>query len=215
MSGLVNNAGIAGSETNSKLQTADHFEAIFGINHLGHFLLTHLLLPFLTPDARITNVSSEMHNPKQVIGQDITYPGAENLAYPNKIEVIPVLKYCLSKLCNIYFTYELVRRLEKSKSSVHVNAFNPGLMLDTEFARTSDQKFKEKLPEGFEKFVVPAATSGKNLAELTIGEKWAKSNGIYNSTGTEVESSELSHNLKNALDLWEASQKFVNLPTTI
>jgi len=57
---LVNNAGVY--EVSFK-PTKDGFETNFGINHLGHFLLTNLLLPTLlaTPQARVINVSSRAH----------------------------------------------------------------------------------------------------------------------------------------------------------
>jgi len=54
---LINNAGLF---TTSYLPTAQGFELQFGVNHLGHFLLTHLLVPALrqAPEPRIVNVSS-------------------------------------------------------------------------------------------------------------------------------------------------------------
>lgn len=57
---LVNNAGVY--EVSYK-QTKDGYESNFGINHLGHFLLTNLLLPTLlaSPQARVVNVSSRAH----------------------------------------------------------------------------------------------------------------------------------------------------------
>lgn len=65
---LVNNAGISG--TYPIRYGADGFEEIFSTNHLGHFLLTVLLLPILrqAQSATIINVASEVHNPETKTG---------------------------------------------------------------------------------------------------------------------------------------------------
>lgn len=207
--GLVNNAGIGAAHSDGSLETVDHFELIFGTNHLGHFLLTNLLLPHLVSNARITNVSSDMHSPpRDFVGGDIFYPGAESLAYRGKIQVSPLMRYGMSKLCNVYFTYELVKRLNQAGKLIHVNAFNPGLMLDTDFGKGDFLKsLNIKLPKGLD-----VSVSGRQLAELAIDEVL---NGKYVNKGVEQKSSELSYDLKNAEDLWEISKRLSNLSTTI
>ena len=57
---LDNNAGISGMKTGT---TEDGYDIVFQSNHLGHFLLTNLLLPQIEDDGRILNISSDMHNP--------------------------------------------------------------------------------------------------------------------------------------------------------
>ena len=74
---LINNAGI--SPMHSGI-TEDGVELVFATNHLGHFLLTNLLLPVLADDAKIFNVASDMHNPPG----GIQWPGAELLAHPQE-----------------------------------------------------------------------------------------------------------------------------------
>ena len=120
--GIVCNAGIAGFHAG---KTVEGYELIFGTNHLGHFMLTNLLLPRLIDNGRIVIVSSDMHNPPW---GSITYPGAKILADPeNGLNN----KYPLSKLCNLYFAYELSRKLAKIQKPITVNGFNPGLLTDT------------------------------------------------------------------------------------
>lgn len=112
---LINNAGVV----NGRRQlTTDGFEGMFGVNHLAPFLLTLLLLDALKTGApaRIVNVASDAH--RFVKGLDFDDLQSEHGAFP------AMKKYGASKLCNIYFTRELARRLEGS--GVTVNAVHPG-----------------------------------------------------------------------------------------
>jgi retinol dehydrogenase-12 len=113
---LVNNAGVAGQRG----QTAQGFELAFGINHLGHFLFTTLLLDRLrqTGGARIVNVSSDSHY--QAKGVDF-----EAVRRPTK-GVTGLSEYAVSKLCNVLFTQELARRVPASE--VATSALHPGVI---------------------------------------------------------------------------------------
>jgi NAD(P)-dependent dehydrogenase (short-subunit alcohol dehydrogenase family) len=110
---LVNNAGIF----SLKLQTtADGFEAMMGINHLGHFLLTNLLLDAIlrAPQGRIVNVSSGSHK-----------SGRIDFTNPYLIKGFSAWRgYAQSKLANIWFTRELARRL--AGTSATANSLHPG-----------------------------------------------------------------------------------------
>ncbi len=114
---LVNNAGVM---WNPKTITADGFESQFGVNHLGHFALTGLLLPTLeaTPDSRIVTVSSTGHRlgDGDLFWDDIN---ADDDYHPRK-------RYYASKLANLFFTYELDRRLRAKGSSTIAVAVHPG-----------------------------------------------------------------------------------------
>ena len=112
---LVNNAGVGGVRG----LTADGFELHFGVNHLGHFALTQLLLPRLSssgPGARIVNVSSEAHY--QAPGIDFTAVRRRTASFTGMRE------YAVSKLCNVLFTQELARR----HTGVHSYALHPGVV---------------------------------------------------------------------------------------
>lgn len=123
---LDNNAGIAGMK---KGITDDGYDIVFQSNHLGHFLLTNLLLPQIEDNGRILNISSDMHNPP--FGE-LEWKGAEILAHPT--EEIMKQRYYYSKLCNLYFTYELCRRLREKGGHITVSALNPGFMGETNLA---------------------------------------------------------------------------------
>ena len=111
---LINNAGVGGARGT----TADGFESHFGINHLGHFLLTTLLLDGLTdgPPARIVNVSSDAHYRADGIDWDA-------LRRPTR-SFTGSREYAVSKLCNVLFSQELARRFP----AVHSYALHPGVV---------------------------------------------------------------------------------------
>ena len=119
---LVNNAGVW---TTSRATTSDGFESIFGVNHLGTFLLTQELLPLLKSSApsRIVVLSSALHYRGKMVWDDLQY---ERRKYSG------TAAYNQSKLANVLFTIALARRLEGTK--VTVNAVHPGVVA-TELAR--------------------------------------------------------------------------------
>ncbi|MBN3298826.1 RDH12 dehydrogenase, partial [Amia calva] len=110
---LINNAGVMMCPYS---KTADGFEMQFGVNHLGHFLLTHLLMERLKQSApsRIIIVSSLAHNMGRIKFDDLQ----SERSYDSG------LAYCQSKLANVMFTRELAKRLQGS--GVTVNSVHPG-----------------------------------------------------------------------------------------
>ncbi|NXV54125.1 RDH12 dehydrogenase, partial [Uria aalge] len=115
---LINNAGVMLCPHS---KTADGFEMHLGVNHLGHFLLTFLLLECLkqSAPARIVNVSSLAHHGGRIRFHDLHGEKSYNRG----------LAYCHSKLANVLFTRELARRLQgKSQRGAEftANALHPG-----------------------------------------------------------------------------------------
>ncbi|PWI44492.1 oxidoreductase [Streptomyces sp. ICBB 8177] len=112
---LINNAGVMALPYT---RTADGFEAQFGVNHLGHFALTGLLLPKLlaTPDARVVTVSSGMHALANIDPGDLN----SERRYRRWIA------YGRSKTANLLFVHELARRLAAAGSPLVVAASHPG-----------------------------------------------------------------------------------------
>ncbi|KAM5274625.1 retinol dehydrogenase 11 [Ctenodactylus gundi] len=113
---LINNAGVMMCPYT---QTADGFEMHMGVNHLGHFLLTHLLLEKMKESApsRVINVSSWAHHLGRIYFHNLQGEKFYNAG----------LAYCHSKLANILFTRELARRLQGSgvtTYSVHPGTVN-------------------------------------------------------------------------------------------
>ncbi|WP_199553063.1 oxidoreductase [Streptomyces sp. N35] len=136
---LINNAGVMALPYG---KTADGFETQFGVNHLGHFALTGLLLPKLlaTPGARVVNVSSGMHFLSNIDIGDLN----------SEKKYRRWVAYGRSKTANLLFTHELARRLEATGSEVVAAAAHPG------FARTNLQ-------------TAGARMEGRRLAERVAG----------------------------------------------
>jgi NAD(P)-dependent dehydrogenase (short-subunit alcohol dehydrogenase family) len=113
---LVNNAGGTWS---SRQETPQGFEYTFGVNHLGHFSLTNLLLPRLEASApsRVINVTSVGHHAAR---KGMRF---DDLQSERRYEAMEV--YCRSKLANILFPRQLAKRLEGT-TGVTVNAVHPG-----------------------------------------------------------------------------------------
>ncbi len=200
---LINNAGISSMTGGT---TAEGFELVFATNYLGHFLLTQLLLPYMAENARIINISSDMHEPPG----GIEWKGVEELAHPSKDDR---KKYAYSKLCAIYFTHELDRKLREEGSTVTVNSFNPGFMADTNFSGGHADKaramvVKVTMPDRFGNL----ATSSDALAKISTESSFVGvTNKYFDRSTNEKASSTLSYNEENAKELWQKSKEYCNI----
>jgi NAD(P)-dependent dehydrogenase (short-subunit alcohol dehydrogenase family) len=230
---LVCNAGI---QTSQGLRlSAEGFELTFAVNHLGHFLLTNLLLARLLANApaRILVVASGVHDPALRSGMPkprIT--DLETLAAtggPRRGEFDGRLAYVNSKLCNLWFSYELARRLEAAGLSnaarpITMNAFDPGLVPGSGLARDYPPVLRflwnrvlpgvARLATWLVPTVNPAPKSGGALARLVLDPALARVSGKYfpsHSRWREARSSQDSYDLARARDLWEASVRMSGL----
>jgi NAD(P)-dependent dehydrogenase (short-subunit alcohol dehydrogenase family) len=215
---IVCNAGL--QIINGINYTKDGFEATFGVNHLGHFLLVNLLLEKLIDTGRIIYVSSDTHDPLQKTGMpEPIYDKAEFLAYPDKSNVTlsGTERYTTSKLCNIYCTYELDEKIKYIRKNITVNAFNPGMMPGTGLARDysliAKLAWKYILPvlTLFKRNVHTVSSSGRALASLVTNPKLESVTGKYFDGTRQISSSKLSYNIENRKDLWRSSIKLVQL----
>jgi len=113
---LVNNAGVMGTPV--RLETKQGFELQFGVNHLGHFALTGLLLPLLllAPGSRIVTVSSFAHETGKVDFDDLQHE-RHYTAYG---------AYGESKMANLLFMLELDRRLRRAGAATISVGAHPG-----------------------------------------------------------------------------------------
>ncbi|MGI9290455.1 MAG: SDR family NAD(P)-dependent oxidoreductase [Gammaproteobacteria bacterium] len=129
---LINNAGITDPV---RRISPEAFEMHLATCHLGHFLLTHLLLDLLkqSAPARIIMISSEAH--KAGPGLDFDDMNNEKIwkDHQQPSNNASFTAYHRAKLCNLYFMYELADRL--SGSGVTINAISPGFFVNTTIYR--------------------------------------------------------------------------------
>jgi light-dependent protochlorophyllide reductase len=222
---VVCNAGTGSMGTGKNtVNSKDGFELTFGVNHLGHFLLANLLLQKMADTGRIVFVSSDTHDPSPLLPVPTpTYTNARRLAYPDKNSVntnasIGILRYATSKLCNIYCTYEMAKRIQsETDKQVTINAFNPGFMSDTGLSQNCNPALRF-----INKYFVPVLAlitgrlgsskkSGELLASLVTNPQLNTTTGRYFDRTKEIESSALSYNTDNAKELWKTSIELVNL----
>lgn len=202
---LVNNAGVM---WNPKTITKDGFESQFGINHLGHFALTGLLLGKLeaTAESRIVTVSSNGHKlgVQDIFWDDIN---ADENYHPRR-------RYYASKLANLLFTYELERRLRAKGSSTIAVAVHPGAS-DTELDRylTGPIGVLARVATPLMRTFMNTAEEGAWPTELAAtapgvaGGQYFGPGGRGEMSGPaqQVDSSDASKDLSKAKRLWDLS----------
>ncbi|KAH8325136.1 hypothetical protein KR074_002946, partial [Drosophila pseudoananassae] len=190
---LINNAGVMGLP---KTLTKDGFEMQLGVNHMGHFLLTHLLLDVLkkTAPSRIVNVSSALHERGTINVDDLN----SEKSYSR------FGAYNQSKLANVLFTRELARRLEGT--GVTVNALHPGAV-DTDLVDSwpSAMKFLTK-PAIWMFFKTPKSGAQTSLY-AALDPELENVTGKYFSDCKPKDVSSAAKDEKTAKFLWAESQK--------
>jgi light-dependent protochlorophyllide reductase len=223
---LVCNAGL---QFNSGPQLSkDGYELTFAVNHLGHFLLTNLLFGELVKraPARIVIVASGVHDPALRTG--MPKPAIEDLdtlattGGATKGEFNGRLAYVNSKLCNVWFTYELVRRV--GARPVTVNGWEPGLVPASGLARDYPPAMKfiwdRILPfvTGSLNPLIPSLStlsrSGTALSRMVLDPELANTTGKYfpsHARWHAARSSELSYDAQKARALWDASVRMSGL----
>jgi len=192
---LVNNAGVMLPD---RRETADGFEAHFGINHLGHFLLTSLLLPRLrdSAPARVVAVSSE------ALHFATLTPRLHDLDWRER-RFSGWRSYGDSKLMNVLFARELSRRLEGEGVVAH--ALHPGIVR-TELAR--DQTWPMRIV-GL--LMLPALKSPQRGAATTVYAATARELGAvgggYFADCSPAKAGAKADDLDLAARLWARSQE--------
>lgn len=158
---LVNNAGVYPME---EQHTQEGFEMQFGVNYLGHFLLTHLLLPVLMRSqyARIVHMSSIGH----YVGR-IRF----DTFYGRRFYLSGIPGYAQSKLANVMFSNELARRLPPQITS---NAVHPGFV-DSDFFRNTPGPVRGLL----HRILVTPETAAKFTVAMAVGDDWAGRSGEF------------------------------------
>lgn len=187
-----------------RMLTNEGFEMQIGVNHMGPFLLTHLLLDYLKLSApsRIVNVSSIAHTRGEIDTADLNSEKAYD----------PAKAYAQSKLANILFTRELSRRLEGS--GVTVNAVHPGIV-DTELMRHMGMynSFFAKIfayPLMYP-FLKTAANGAQTSLYCALEPELEKVSGRYFADCKEKEVAPQAEDDAMASFLWKVSEKWCRI----
>ena len=193
---LVNNAG---GFFWKRQESVDGIEMTFALNHLNYFLLTNLLLDLLrnSPSARIVNTSSGVHNNQVIDFNDLQL----------KKNYLHFKAYGKSKLANLYFTYELARRL--NGSGITVNAFNPGFT-KSNIAKEGNLATQIFMPltNMFSNPTEQGADAGVYLASSPEVERIT---GKYFFERKPIPSSDISYDEEIAQRLWNISEELTGL----
>jgi NAD(P)-dependent dehydrogenase (short-subunit alcohol dehydrogenase family) len=190
---LVNNAGLAGLRGKTK----QGFEVAFGTNHLGHFLLTELLLPRLressTPGApaRIVNVSSKAHYDASGIDWDALQRSTASIT--------GLREYAVSKLCNVLFTRSLARG--KAGFGIRNYSLHPGVVASDAW-RHAPWPLRPLLKRG----LLTNEEGAKTTLYCATSPEVVERNGLYYDDCKEKEPSPLAHDVALADDLWARSE---------
>ncbi|MGA7966967.1 MAG: SDR family oxidoreductase [Gammaproteobacteria bacterium] len=190
---LVNNAGTVHTQ---RTLTDDGIEATFAVNHLGYFLLTHLLLDRLVASApaRIVNVASTVH-----------YRGTldfDDLGFEQGYAIMKA--YARSKLANVLFTRELAKRLEGR--GVTVNALHPGVVA-THIWDGAPSWTQPLFTLAKRIFMATPAQGAETIVYLATYPDVAEASGLYFEKNRPKEPSKLARDSKIAERLWVESER--------
>jgi NAD(P)-dependent dehydrogenase (short-subunit alcohol dehydrogenase family) len=199
---LINNAGVMMCPFS---KTEDGFEIQMGTNHLGHFALTGLLMPLLknTKGARIVATSSIAHLQGNIDFEDINW---------EKRKYNTTKAYSDSKIANLYFAYELARKLKDDPNAPLVTAAHPG------YTRTELQRhslfwriMNPIMGQGVEQGALPTLRAATDQ-NANPGDFFGPS-GFQELKGAPiiVKSTKMSNNEVNAKRLWDLSEKLTGI----
>ena len=206
LDGLINCAGVMQTP---KSKTVDGFELQMASNHLGHFLLTGLLLDLLEKaSGRVVNVSSVMHLNGEMYFNDLML----------EKDYSPTKAYKQSKLANLLFTFELNRRLKARGSKVTTVASHPGVA-NTQLTTTGPTGILKLLYKITKPLFAQPAYNGAISAVLAAAGTEAKPGGYYGPQSMGESKGRVSDAMvaSQALDvehgakLWTMSENLVGL----
>jgi len=199
---LINNAGIMRTPFG---KTTDGFELQFGVNHLGHFALTGLLLDLIvrTPQARVVTVSSGGHRFGKIDFDNLNADKGYDAG----------AAYGQSKLANLLFTYELHRRFKGAGVDAIAAAAHPGWTAGTNLAvhwrmlRLLNPFIGQKPSMGALPALYAATAPDVQGGDYYGPDGWQELRGYP----TKVRSSDRSHDKDVAVKLWAVSEELTGV----
>jgi retinol dehydrogenase-12 len=190
---LINNAGLAGAHGLTK----SGFELAFGVNHIGHFLLTKLLLERLqsSGEARVVTVASKAHYRAKTIDFDaVRKRTATSTALP---------EYGVAKLANVLFSAELGRKL--AGSGVTTYSLHPGVVA-TDVWRTVPGPLRWLIKQ----FMITVEQGAETTLHCATSRAAAAETGLYYDKSRAVEPGTAAKDRALAAELWRRSEEWVS-----
>jgi NAD(P)-dependent dehydrogenase (short-subunit alcohol dehydrogenase family) len=194
---LLNNAG---AFFQRRELSEDGIERTFALNHLGYFLMTDLLMDRLkaSAPARIVNVASAAH-----VGGKLDLADLQNEKNYSGWRA-----YQQSKLANIYFTYELARKIEGS--GVTANCLHPGFVA-TRFGNNNGGWLSAVFGVAKSLLAKSETDGAKTSIHLAGSPEVAGISGKYFDECKAVHSSPVSYDENTARELWRISEKMTGI----
>ncbi|UYY58561.1 SDR family oxidoreductase [Sphingomonas sp. S2-65] len=188
---LINNAGVI---TRNRERTQDGHERQFGVNHLGHFLLTRELMPMLAEraDPRVVIVSSAMHRAGEIAWDDLNLEHGYGM----------IRAYAQSKLANVMFAVELARRAPAlSVNALHPGGVTTGILREAPLMRALAWPFSKR-----------PATAARAVIRLATDPTLAGVSGRYFEGMKETRPAPAARDAASAGRLWGISEALTELP---
>lgn len=259
---LCLNAGLArNTAATDVLRTAQGFELTIGTNHLGHFYLTNQILPLMAKNSNIVVTASSVHDPDSPGGAQGSKATLGNLAgleaaiantnTNNNVNGNGVFSFDMvdgeafdadkaykdSKLCNVFFTRELQKRLDLNEvtkeKGIKVNSFTPGLIVSTGLFRDQNPIFTKVfdfVATDLIKVGEPIHFGGGALEYMTLDDSVCSKKGLYYFSspgsskygdaafGNQFAPAEVSVEAKDdakGVRLWDLSEKLVGVKSIV
>lgn len=194
---LINNAGLILFQLE---KTKEGFEKQFGVNHLGHFYLTHLLMDRLktSPEPRVVNVSSKSHY-RGKIRFEFLKGEIDSSKYNGMVA------YSQSKLANVLFTKELSKR----HPEITTHSLHPGVV-KTNIGNKNNKSWISLVWTLMKPFMISEAKGAKTSVYLATSPEALTTSGKYWENQKEVNPSDLALDEALAKRLWEYSEAAIN-----
>ncbi|CAM8971433.1 unnamed protein product [Rhodiola kirilowii] len=200
---LINNAGVMGTPF---ILSQDNIELQFATNHIGHFLLTHLLLDTMRSTAkeskregRIVNVSSEGH--RFAYSEGIKFDKINDESSYNRFRA-----YGQSKLANILHAHQLAKNLKEEGCEITANSVHPGAIA-TNIARYQNVPFKGFLIALGKYMVKNVAQGASTTCFVALSPQVKGVTGEYFMDNKKAEPNAKARSSELASKLWEFSLK--------
>ncbi len=191
---LLNNAGAANKK---KIITSEGLEKTFATNQMNYFVLSTELLDIISDsnDGRIVNVASNAH-----IGAEVDYGNINS-----EKSFSAWTSYCVSKLMNIMFTYQLSLMQDK----VSINVLHPGFV-DTNIAGNEGNLIKYIVKFGAKMFARTVDNGADSSIYLSTSDEVKGVSGKYFFKCREIKSSRASYSQEDWKKVWELCDNYKN-----